>query len=110
MSASPYLQDELTEFVKEELDRGIDLVTPENAWSAIARGAAIRGLESEKAPVLFRRARDNIGIVVHEKWDSTKHQEEDRIKCPVYGDRAKGAMKWLVRRVSFDPWAMRSGG
>lgn len=100
MSASPYFQDKFREFVEDELDGDVEVVVPQKAWSAIARGAAIRGLECEKAPVLFRRARDNIGIMVHEKWDAEKHSVDDYLKCPILGDRARGAMRWLVNRVS----------
>lgn len=101
MASSPYLQDNFKEYVVQELDRDdIEVVIPERAWSAIARGAAIRGLESEKAPILFRRARDNIGIVVHEKWDAVKHETQDYTTCPLHGPRAKNQMRWHIIRVS----------
>lgn len=53
-----------------------------------------------KPPVLFRRARDNIGITVRKKFEDGVHKEEDLYICPLLGRRAKDQMQWLVQRVS----------
>lgn len=68
-----------------------DIITPKRPWSAIARGAAIRGLE--RPSVLFRKARDHIGITVHEPFDESKHRQADYFECPIKGPRAKNQMR-----------------
>jgi hypothetical protein len=95
-------------FAEGELKGKVEIITPRKPWSAIARGAAIRALEKE--PVLFRRARDNIGIVVHEEWNADKHEAKDYWRSPIFGERARNQMRWHVLRVSLHlcPWAFRS--
>ena len=56
----------------------------------------------EKPPVLFRKARDHIGIQVHEPFDEEKHRQEDYFVCPIEGARARCQMRWSVERVSGD--------
>ena len=58
----------------------------------------MRGLDT-RPPVLFRRARDAIGIRVHKKFEEGVHDEEDAEDCPLLGKRAMNQMVWLVKRV-----------
>jgi hypothetical protein len=93
------VKDKFRDFVDSEIDSDITIINPKRAWSAIARGAAMRGLDG-KPPVLFRRARDAIGICVSKKFDEEVHDEEDAGFCPLLGKRAFNQMHWLVKRVS----------
>lgn len=98
LGASPYIYANFQQFAKESLKEKIDVIRPQDAWSLVARGAAIGGLE--KSPVTFRRCRDSIGFCVHEKYVQGKHKPADRFQCPVEGTRAKNQMRWHVFRVS----------
>ncbi|EXJ56682.1 hypothetical protein A1O7_07026 [Cladophialophora yegresii CBS 114405] len=97
LSCSPYVCDRFTAFVANEFDEGkVELVSPLEPWSAIARGAVLSALE--KNPVMFRRARDWIGCCVHTKFKPRFHKVEDQFECPIRGLRAANQMKWAYKR------------
>lgn len=98
LASSAYVCDRFENFVKSLDSQNIELVVPSDPWSAIARGAAICGLEN--SPVLFRRSRDHIGLCVHVKFDEDKHEPEDKFDCPIRGPRALEQMHWGIARVS----------
>ena len=78
---------------------GVEVVSPNRPWSAIARGAALSGLG--KPAVLCRRSRDHIGIPVNHNFDENKHEEGEAFVDEVTGTKqAANQMKWLIRRVS----------
>jgi hypothetical protein len=97
LGSSPYMKMRLQMLIDEELKGKPELVVPPRPWSAIVRGAVIRGLE--KSPVTQRRCRDHIGFTVHEKFVEGLHSLEDSFVCPVEGRRAKNKMIWHVHHV-----------
>ncbi|EXJ88287.1 hypothetical protein A1O1_05217 [Capronia coronata CBS 617.96] len=94
LASSTYVCTRFEDFIKTLRGENIELVVPKKSWSAIARGAAICGLEN--SPVLFRRSRDHIGFCVHVKFDEDKHELEDLFECPVRGPRAMNQMRWDI--------------
>ncbi|KAJ9500627.1 hypothetical protein H2202_003843 [Exophiala xenobiotica] len=92
----PALRRSIQTFIDTQLKGKLELVVPQYPWSAIARGAAIAGLE--RSVVAFRRCRDHIGFSVHVKFDPAKHGEEDRYECPLLGPRARDQMRWHITR------------
>ncbi|KAK5276958.1 hypothetical protein LTR40_010978 [Exophiala xenobiotica] len=98
----PALRRSIQTFIDTQLKGKLELVVPQYPWSAIARGAAIAGLE--RSVVAFRRCRDHIGFSVHVKFDPAKHGEEDRYECPLLGPRARDQMRWHITRVSSLLW------
>jgi hypothetical protein len=95
-----------SQFVKAEMSDNVTLISPEQPWSAIARGAAMRWLD-EKPPVTIRRARDSIGVVVETKFEDGMHDVEDLVECPKYGRRAANQIHWLVKRVGLEKSCQR---
>lgn len=99
LGSSHYVMKRFRNFSQDMWNGGVEICTTKRGWSAIARGAALRGLE--KSPILFRRSRDFIGTTVHERFVEGTHREEDVFHCPVFKEkRAKNQMKWQVSRVS----------
>jgi hypothetical protein len=53
-----------------------------------------------KNPVMYRRSRHHIGIVVHRTFDEEEHRIDDREWCPVLKEyRAMNQMEWMLTRV-----------
>jgi hypothetical protein len=94
-----YVYDRFQKFIDTFFGEGkVELVNPPRAWSAVARGAAMHALL--KKPVMYRRSRHHIGMVVHQDFKEGKHREEDRVWCAVMKmDRARDQMKWFISRV-----------
>lgn len=92
------MQYKIRKFLEDKFGGRIRLVTSSRSWSAIARGAAIRGLQLETPPIAFRHSRDSIGVVIMEPFDSLHHLDTDRYNCPERGELAKNQMYWLIDR------------
>ncbi|GAB7342299.1 hypothetical protein MBLNU457_g0531t1 [Dothideomycetes sp. NU457] len=54
------------------------ILQPENAWTAVVRGAVMRGLENEEL-VSSRKARRHYGFIVAEPWNDNVHDRQDKI-------------------------------
>ncbi|KAJ5787881.1 hypothetical protein N7457_002871 [Penicillium paradoxum] len=77
---------------------GIEIMQPSNAWSAVARGAVIRGQEGNQ--VVSRISRCNYGISSQIPYDPTKHNDNSEfLWCP-YEEKWKvlGAMNWYIKK------------
>ncbi|KEF59307.1 uncharacterized protein A1O9_04151 [Exophiala aquamarina CBS 119918] len=96
LGSSSYMKKRLQNLIDCELKGKPELVVPPRPWSAIVRGAVIRGLE--KSPVTYRRCRHHIGVTVHEKFVEGVHCADDLFFCPKEGRRAKNKMLWHVKR------------
>ena len=81
----------------QQVDKKIMVLQPVNAWTAVARGAVMRGLEG--SIVTERRARLHYGIKYRASFDDSKHPSYTK-----YWDvcdrlyRARSAMKWYVSK------------
>ncbi|KAJ5045253.1 hypothetical protein NUH16_002065 [Penicillium rubens] len=95
LGASGYLYKRL-----QAASDGIQIMHPPNAWSAVVRGAVIRGQEGNQ--VESRIARCNYGIELRIPFDSKKHRaDEDLEWCP-YEEKWKlnRRMRWYILKVS----------
>lgn len=99
LGSSEYIWTKFEAFCEKTLKGEVLLVTDERAWSAICRGAAVRGLEGSM--VLSKRARRAYGIVVHQVFREGIDNEDESFMCPVKGKRAPGYMEWHLRRVIY---------
>ncbi|KAJ5365517.1 hypothetical protein N7517_008403 [Penicillium concentricum] len=77
---------------------GIQIMQPPNAWSAVARGAVIRGQEGNQ--VERRIARCSYGINVSVKFDPKKHPADQNLEwCPYEEQwKARNRMTWYIRK------------
>jgi hypothetical protein len=68
------------------------------SWSAIARGATVKGLESDgRTAIKFRKCRRHYGTACTNAFLSGVHREVDSYICPFTGEkRASNQMSWLV--------------
>lgn len=92
---SEYVWQRFTEFCKGEL-QGCELVTDPRAWSAVVRGAAVRGLDGNA--VLSKRSKRAYGLGVHQAFRDGVDDEADAFECPVNGKRARGYIDWAVKK------------
>ncbi|KAF2849834.1 hypothetical protein T440DRAFT_518705 [Plenodomus tracheiphilus IPT5] len=100
-SESPYVYSKMKDFAG---DLGMIAVRPTDAWSAVARGAAAKGIEAgcsdpDAGVVKIRKSRKHYGIEFSEDFKRTKHDYAD-----VYIDKHDGSekarhqMSWLLKK------------
>ncbi|KAI7155864.1 actin-like ATPase domain-containing protein [Hortaea werneckii] len=81
-----------------ERDPGIEVLQPVNAWTAVVRGAVLRGFEGQEL-VLSRKARRHYGVKHSSRFDSSIHSEHLR-----YWDdlklcwKADDQMTWFITK------------
>lgn len=68
----------LRETVRASIDPAIEVMQPPNGWTAVVRGALMKGLsqlepETERVKVEARSARKHYGTEIMSKYDSSKH-------------------------------------
>ena len=68
----------LRETVRAAIDPNIEVMQPPNGWTAVVRGALMKGLsqlepETERVKVAARTARKHYGTEIMSKYDSSKH-------------------------------------
>ncbi|RPA83095.1 hsp70-like protein [Ascobolus immersus RN42] len=89
---SPYLYDRLK---KWSSDKQIAVRCPEEAWSAVVRGASLRGLEG--AAVVKKRCRRHYGIELGQPFKAGIDEEADAYICAFSGIKyAGGHMTWVI--------------
>ncbi|KAH7396593.1 Hsp70 family protein [Phaeosphaeria sp. MPI-PUGE-AT-0046c] len=96
-SESPYMFEKIKNFVEAH---GLQAIRPAYAWSAIVRGAAVKGLEGDgRTPIKNRKCRRHYGTDCTSLFVSGKHREGDSYICPYTGGkRAANQMSWLLRK------------
>jgi len=78
-------------------DRIIEVMQPPNAWTAVTRGAIIRGLEG--SITLVRMTRYHYGIACSTRFNSTKHPIDRRYWDSMEeGYWAEDCMEWYVAK------------
>ncbi|OCK81694.1 actin-like ATPase domain-containing protein [Lepidopterella palustris CBS 459.81] len=80
--------------------RGIPLKRPKNPWSAVVRGAVIKGLEQGAQDLVYmRKCRRSYGISVSEPFSEYKHAKDDEYIDPFDNKKkAKDQMTWLIKK------------
>jgi hypothetical protein len=96
-ATSKYVFSRLQEYCKTRLGETVMVRRDSRAWSAVTRGAAIRGLES--GVVVSRESKRAYGFVCHQKFDDELHDEEESFHCPIYGKRVCDRMDWILEKV-----------
>lgn len=93
---SDYLLHRLTEFKWAKAGQ-IEILNPYDAWSAVSRGAVLRGLEGSL--VTNRRCRRNYGTRINTVFDPTIHHEEDAFYSTDTGMKmARNQVSWIVEK------------
>lgn len=81
-----------------EREPTIEVLQPVNAWTAVVRGAVLRGLEGKEL-VLSRKARRHYGTKMSQNFDAAIHPQNVK-----YWDkweecwRARDQMRWFIRK------------
>jgi len=91
-------------FLYEQLEKtfkGIPVQQPSRAWSAVSRGAVVKGLSKgliDDAVVNFI-SKYNYGIIHMTEFDDSVHDTRDRWLCPFeLTFMAKNQIQWYLRR------------
>jgi len=96
---SPYLFDQVHQFTRL---RRIQTKRVDNnyGWSAVVRGAVLKGLENQQGDVIsMRKCRRHYGISVSQPFSTFQHSEDDAYIDPFDGERkARGQMVWLFKK------------
>ncbi|KAK6502464.1 hypothetical protein TWF506_003047 [Arthrobotrys conoides] len=75
----------------------IEIISPDDAWSAVSRGAVLRGLDG--CLVENRRCRRNYGTRINTIFDPTIHHEEDAFYSTDTGMKmARNQVSWIVQK------------
>ncbi|EPS43127.1 hypothetical protein H072_2875 [Dactylellina haptotyla CBS 200.50] len=75
----------------------IEIINPDDAWSAVSRGAVLRGLEGSL--VTNRRCRRNYGTRINTVFDPTMHHDEDAFYSTDTGMKmARNQVSWIVEK------------
>ncbi|KAK4554208.1 hypothetical protein LTR86_008736 [Recurvomyces mirabilis] len=75
----------------------IAVLQPVNAWTAVVRGAVLRGLEQDDT-VLSRIARRNYGVIYNTDFDPEVHDDSLRAWSRFYECwQATNQMQWFIR-------------
>lgn len=75
-------------FDRRESDRRFEVMQPNHAWTAVVRGAVLRGLEGNEL-VLSRKARRHYGVLMRTEWKSGTHSKNECVWD-------KDEEKWMV--------------
>ncbi|RPA91803.1 actin-like ATPase domain-containing protein [Choiromyces venosus 120613-1] len=94
---SEYLRCRLEAEIRTKDGKKIIILQPPNAWTAVVRGAVIRGLEGEM--VLTRMVTKHYGIECDEPFIEGLHPKRDAYTDPFTGEDMCGRrMRWFIHR------------
>ncbi|KAI8935100.1 hypothetical protein NX059_007695 [Plenodomus lindquistii] len=100
-SESPFIYTKIKDFAE---DLGLITIRPNYAWSAVARGAAAKGLEvgnsdPESGIVRNRKCRRNYGNTCNSSFDPAIHSKHDAYICEYTGrKKATHQASWLLTK------------
>ncbi|KAF3034581.1 hypothetical protein E8E12_002063 [Didymella heteroderae] len=94
-SESSYMYRKIKEWAN---DNDLQAFRPTYAWSAVARGAVVKGLEGETRIVAKRKNRRHYGTSVSRLFVRGVHQEKDAYVSKFTGEKkARNQMNWLLK-------------
>lgn len=96
LGSSDYVEFRFQEYIDTVLIGQCMLVKNSRAWSAVVRGAAIRGLDGSF--VLAKKSKCFYGIGVHQAFEEGVDDEAKSFICPIKGKRADGYVDWVVKK------------
>jgi molecular chaperone DnaK (HSP70) len=96
-SESPYVYSKIKEFVET---KGLKIIRPAYAWSAVVRGAAAKGLEGDgHLPIRNRKCRRHYGTACNKLFINGIHRETDSYVCSYSGlKRAERQISWHLKK------------
>jgi hypothetical protein len=95
----PKYSDKPTHEAAREPQQAIEILQPMHAWTAVVRGAVVRGLEGSL--VEKRRSRWYYGTSYATVFDETKHPVNDRYWSPLWEKwMVSDRMQWHISKVS----------
>ena len=81
-------------------DHNIEVMQPLYAWTAVVRGAVLKGVEGSM--VMSRRSRFHYGTSYATVYDETVHKEKERYWSPLWERwMVSDRMQWHIAKVSF---------
>lgn len=95
----------LREQVRVAIDPAIEVMQPPNGWTAVVRGALMKGLsqlepDTERVKVASRSARKHYGTEIMSKYDSTKHRKDTSWWDDYDGELKVFDMSWFITKGS----------
>jgi hypothetical protein len=95
---SRYMISRFQQFCQTELGGTVTVRRDGRAWSAVVRGAAVKGLEG--GVIVSQESPRAYGFVCHKQFDESIDNEEDSFQCPIYGKRGSNRMDWILHQVA----------
>lgn len=95
LGSSEYIWDKFEKYAEKKIGQDCAIFKDDRAWSAVVRGAAIRGLSG--SVVLSKKAKRAFGVGIHQAFRNGLDKEEDAEECPIMGKRAHGYVLWPVK-------------
>ena len=95
----------LRETIRAAIDPAIEVMQPPNGWTAVVRGALMKGLsklqpETERVKVQSRVARKHYGTEIMSKYDSAKHAKSTSWWDDYDGELKVFDMSWFITKGS----------
>ena len=95
----------LRETIRAAIDPNIEVMQPPNGWTAVVRGALMKGLSQlvpyeEKVKVATRAARKHYGTEIMSKYDSSKHAKAKSWWDDYDGEYKVFDMSWFITQGS----------
>lgn len=99
-SPPPVYSTKPTHEAAQATQQSVEVLQPLHAWTAVVRGAVIRGIEGSL--VETRRSRWHYGTSYATVFDESKHPVSDRYWSPLWERwMVSDRMQWHVNKVSF---------
>ncbi|KAK8123027.1 hsp70 protein [Apiospora sp. TS-2023a] len=87
-----------SQYLKGEIEKSfpdVQVIQPDDAWAAIAKGAVLTKLQGKLAPVVVStQAVRHYGVCSMMEWDSSEDKDQERVLDKVSG-------KWRCRRMTW---------
>ena len=95
----------LRETIRASIDPNIEVMQPPNGWTAVVRGALMKGLSqlepyTEKVKVTARSARKHYGTEIMSRYDSAKHAKAKSWWDEYDGEYKVFDMSWFITKGS----------
>lgn len=95
----------LRETIRASIDRNIEVMQPPNGWTAVVRGALMKGLSqleptTARVKVTSRTARKHYGTEIMNKYDKIKHTKSTAFWDEYDGELKVYDMSWFITKGS----------
>ena len=95
----------LRETIRSNIDPSIEVMQPPNGWTAVVRGALMKGLSqlaptTERVKVQSRSARKHYGTEIMSRYDSSKHAKKTSFWDEYDGEYKVYDMSWFITKGS----------